>query len=273
MAIEVFNRFENKYILNVDDLYPFEKKLADYMLLDDHNASQDTYTITNLYCDTDDHYLIHSSLLKPRYKEKLRLRAYGIPSLESNVYIEIKKKVSGLVNKRRSKIVLADAYRFVTTGYLPPPQPIHNRQVLHEIEYMLRQYPLRPRLYLAYDRRAYFACDNQDLRISFDRNIRARRMALRLEAGDQGRPLIGPDQVVMEIKTAQSIPVWLTRLLTESNMYSQSFSKYGTEYIQMLDSMQDMLPLRDKEPIRSEKYGRKEETHACLTPCSAIQQP
>lgn len=273
MAIEVFNRYENKYMLDVDALYSFEKGLSDYMELDDYNKKHATYTITNLYYDTADHFLIHTSLLKPRYKEKLRLRAYGVPSLEDKVYIEIKKKVSGLVNKRRSGIVLADAYRFVTAGLLPAPQPIQNRQVFHEIAYMLQQYPLQPRLYLAYDRRAYFACTDHDLRISFDRNIRARRTALQLEVGDQGRPLITSDQVVMEIKAAQSMPVWLTRLLAEHNIYSRNFSKYGTEYVQMLDSMQRTLPLTDKDLTLSNEYRKREETIACLTPCLPLQQP
>jgi len=50
---------------------------------------------------TQDNQLIRHSVSKPRYKEKLRLRSYGVPSLDAKVYLEIKKKVNGLVNKRR----------------------------------------------------------------------------------------------------------------------------------------------------------------------------
>ena len=56
---------------------------------------QDEYgkhTISNIYFDTDEYDLIRKSLEKPIYKEKLRLRAYGIPSENSDTFIEIKKK-------------------------------------------------------------------------------------------------------------------------------------------------------------------------------------
>ena len=44
------------------------------------------------YYDTPDSLLIRRSLDKPLYKEKLRLRSYGIPSMDTTVYLEIKKK-------------------------------------------------------------------------------------------------------------------------------------------------------------------------------------
>ncbi|MNW19369.1 VTC domain protein [compost metagenome] len=65
---------------------------------DEYNKRHEFYTITNIYYDTECNTLIRNSLSKPKYKEKLRLRAYGTPNADSNVYLEIKKKVVGLVN-------------------------------------------------------------------------------------------------------------------------------------------------------------------------------
>lgn len=62
-----------------------------------------------------------------------------------------------------------------------------NKQVLKEIEYLLKLYSLEPKVYLAYDRRAMFSKNDKSLRITFDNNIRTRRYDLRLEAGDYGR--------------------------------------------------------------------------------------
>ena len=230
MAIEVFNRFENKYLLSQSILDKVQSRLSEYMELDAYNKQHDTYTIANLYYDTPDHYLIRTSLKKPAYKEKLRVRAYGVPATDEKVYVEIKKKFVGLVNKRRSALTLNEAYTFLETGNLPEEQNYQNRQVLREIAYMLETRKLCPALYLAYDRRAYFGIGQSDLRVSFDCNIRTRRYDLELEAGDYGAALLNKAQWLMEIKTAQSIPVWLSRLLAENNIYPTSFSKYGAEY-------------------------------------------
>ncbi|MEC2076319.1 polyphosphate polymerase domain-containing protein [Metabacillus fastidiosus] len=233
MAIEVFNRHEKKYMLDVDIFSKIQMRLADYMELDVYNKNNDYYTITNLYYDTADDELIRHSISKPVFKEKLRMRGYGIPSLDSKVYIEIKKKVTGIVNKRRSAMKLKEAYGFLQSGTAPLYEPYMNQQVLREIESFLTQYKLKPAVYLAYDRIAYFGKGNRDLRMSFDFNIRSRRSELMLEAGDHGQLLLGKEKVLMEIKTGNSMPLWLVRILSEHKVYPSSFSKYGAEYIQM----------------------------------------
>ncbi len=234
MAIEVFNRYENKYLLDENTFDKLRQRLSPCLELDPHNRSRDTYAITNLYYDTADSYLIRTSLQKPKYKEKLRLRAYGVPGANDLIYAEIKKKVAGLTNKRRSQLALADAYSFLAAEIIPERQPYQNPQVLQEIACLRSRQELMPALYLAYDRRAYFGAGQHDLRISFDCNIRSRRFDLTLEAGDYGQPLLDQGLWLMEIKTAQSIPVWLCRLLSEYKLYPVSFSKYGREYKQNL---------------------------------------
>lgn len=235
MAIEIFNRYEKKYLIDEDTCGKVESRLSEFMAPDGYNGGG-AYTIASLYYDTPDNHMIRTSLQKPGYKEKLRLRAYGVPSAGDRVYVEIKKKVSGLTNKRRSALALEDARVFLETGVMPEPSPCQNRQVLSEVEYILRTQTPRPALYLAYDRRAWFAADGSGLRISFDRNIRTRRYDLRLEAGSHGDPLIADGQRLMEVKSGQSIPLWLSRLLSEYEIYPTSFSKYGKEYTQTLES-------------------------------------
>ena len=113
MAIEVFNRYEHKYMLDREMYRQIVKIIEQHMEIDSHNENHKPYTIANIYYDTPDNYLIRTSLSKPEYKEKLRLRAYGIPSQESKVFLEIMKKFRGVVNKRRTKLKLAEAYNFI----------------------------------------------------------------------------------------------------------------------------------------------------------------
>lgn len=234
MAIEVFNRRESKFIINRHVYKEIEARLLEYMELDDYNKSHEFYTISNIYYDTKDNHLIRTSLSKPKYKEKLRLRAYGVPHEDEQVYLEIKKKVCGIVNKRRTALSLKEAYNFVNTGVKPELQSYMNRQVLNEIEYILKIYDLEPKVYLAYDRKALFGVRNRDLRITFDTNIRTRRYDLKLESGDYGESLLESDQWLMEVKAEKDIPVWLSKILTEYKIMPTSFSKYGNEYQKML---------------------------------------
>ena len=249
MAIEVFNRFEHKFLMDKATYEKVIKVMDEHMELDLHNKDHKPYTIANIYYDTKDDYLIRRSLDKPSYKEKLRLRAYGVPEADGKVYLEIKKKYKGIVNKRRTTLHLREAYDFTSSGVKPEIKPYMNSQVVNEIEYFLHVYKLMPKVYLAYDRIAYFEKGNPDLRISFDQNIRTRRYDLKLENGDHGEKLLGDDTYLMEIKTARAMPLWLTNMLSKLCIRRVSFSKYGTEFKQMMQGKENMSKEKMKEAV------------------------
>lgn len=230
MAIEIFNRYEHKYKLNTDTFNKVIEYMDRYMELDAYCKNHSLYTIANIYYDTADNSLIRESLSKPAYKEKLRLRSYGVPQSNSTVFLEIKKKYIGLVNKRRTSLKLSEAYDFLQTGVKPQLKPYMNGQVLNEIDYFINSRKLERKAYIAYDRLAYFERGNDDLRISFDTNIRTRREDVALEAGDFGNKLLEGDVWIMEIKTSLAKPLWLCEMLSKLEIRSSSFSKYGTEY-------------------------------------------
>ncbi len=235
MAIEIFNRFEHKYKVDDATLEKVLLTLDRHMTPDKHcGTNHGLYTIANIYYDTADNSLIRESLSKPAYKEKLRLRSYGVPNQNDTVYLEIKKKFCGLVNKRRTALRLGEAYEFLDTGKMPEMHRYMNKQVVHELEYFLKIHDLMPKVYIAYDRLAYFEKGNDDLRISFDTNIRTRRDNVALEAGDYGERLLEEGMWIMEIKTSFAKPVWLCDMLAELDLKDSSFSKYGTEYKHML---------------------------------------
>ena len=71
MAQATFERVEKKYLLNEVQYRKLRRMLTPYITADPYPE----YTITNIYFDTDNFQLIRTSLDKPMYKEKLRLRA------------------------------------------------------------------------------------------------------------------------------------------------------------------------------------------------------
>ena len=62
MAIEVFNRYEHKYMLDRETFEKVIKILDKHMDIDSHNEGHTPYTISNIYYDTPDDYLIRTSL-------------------------------------------------------------------------------------------------------------------------------------------------------------------------------------------------------------------
>lgn len=83
----VFERIEKKYLLTREKYNLLLEAIEPYMSEDDYGK----HTIGNVYYDTDTYELISRSIEKPKYKEKFRVRSYGIPKEEDKVFLEIKK--------------------------------------------------------------------------------------------------------------------------------------------------------------------------------------
>ena len=220
----VFERVERKFLLTPRQYEGLMRVLPEYMQVDQYGES----AILSLYLDTDDSLLIRRSLEKPVYKEKLRLRSYGVPREMDNVFLEVKKKVRGVVYKRRICLPLAQAMECLAQGSVPAA----GGQIGREIAYMLRRYRLRPAVLLAYDRTAYAELEPSPnrLRITIDRDIRSRQTDLDLRLGAAGELLLAPGMRLMEIKTAHAIPLWLCAVLDQNEIRPTSFSKYGRVY-------------------------------------------
>lgn len=231
MAIEVFNRCEKKYLLTKEQYEALTERINEYMVPDLYNRDKEFYQICNIYYDTIDDRLIRASIEKPVYKEKLRVRSYGAPDINDSVFVEIKKKYNGIVNKRRTSMPLIEAYDYLNRHIYPDMDNVHlNKQVFREIDYFTNYYKLVPKVYLSYDRRAYFEKNDGDFRVTFDKNITTRRYEVGLEIGSYGSQLLDENVYLMEIKINRAVPLWFTRFLSELRIYPVSFSKYGTEY-------------------------------------------
>ena len=89
-------------------------------------------------------------------------------------------------------------------------------------------------MFIAYDREAYAAADGSELRITFDTALRARSNDVDLRLGDHGAPLLPGGLYLMEIKIPGTAPLWLARLLSDNQIFSTSFSKYGAYYKQFV---------------------------------------
>ena len=223
MDNSIFQRREIKFLVDSRQRALLEQAFRGRMVPDPHGES----TICNVYYDTPDYRLVRTSLEKPVYKEKLRMRSYGRVNGEEAVFLELKKKYDGVVYKRRISLRQRDAAAYMA-GLSPLPE---GSQIGRELDYFRLFYEgLRPAVYLCYDRSAWFSSEDPDFRATFDNNIRWRREDMSLCAPVGGETLLLPSQSLFEVKTADAIPLWLVEALDAGGIRQASFSKYGEAY-------------------------------------------
>lgn len=223
----VFQRYELKYFLTRRQKERALQIMASHMAPDPFGRT----TVRNLYFDTDDYRMIRHSIDKPVYKEKLRIRSYEKSTPDSTVFVELKKKYRDVVYKRR--LLLAEHQAMAWT--CGESHSGKDSQIAREIDYCLGFYKtLHPVVFLSYEREAFFGTEETDFRVTFDEQILCRQEDLSLTSPVYGAMLLPEDTVLMELKCAGGIPLWMVRFLTSEHICKTSFSKYGTAYQRMI---------------------------------------
>ena len=226
MAITVMKRYELKYLLTGEQTAFLRQKLRGRMEADQYGKT----SIASLYYDTPTYRLIRASLEKPLFKEKIRLRSYGIATEESPVFLELKRKAYGVVYKRRVQSTLPLVNKF----FSGEGDICAGGQINSEIKTFRDYYKtLVPSCLIIYDRTAYFE-PGGDLRLTIDENPRYRTDHLTLTESMDGVSLLDEGWTILEVKVQEAMPLWLAEILSEGQIRKGSFSKYGEAYRQQL---------------------------------------
>lgn len=218
--LESFTRSEKKYLLSKEQYHLLKDKINDYIMPDKFSKSK----ISSLYYDNETNELIRRSIEKPKYKEKFRVRCYGDVKDDDLVFAEIKKKLNGVVYKRRTRAKYKDLMNGVLTC------EFEDKQVGAEIKYFAKYYKdIAPSIYISSYRTSYVSKDNPNIRITFDEDLKYRTTNLSLKENTDDKAII--DGVIMEIKVIDSYPPWLYKALDELKLYPRGFSKVGNAFI------------------------------------------
>lgn len=250
-VVSNFERKEVKYRLSESQYSQILRGLSTCMEPDSYGRSG----IESIYYDTPERAVIARSLERPRYKEKLRVRTYETDAASSVAYVELKKKVSGIVYKRRVQMSVQGACAYLAGCTYESAQiryPLagvridqalcaSQQQIAREIDAFMKRHPgLSPSMAIEVERTAWRAAQSSEgarargLRITFDEDARYRDLfagaaGYRQCAPAEGR-LIEAGEALMEVKCAGAYPLWLVDLLASCEAYPVSFSKYGEAY-------------------------------------------
>ena len=226
MAVTVMRRYEMKYLLTGEQTAYLRERLKGRMEVDKYGKTP----VATLYYDTPTYRLIRASVEKPLFKEKIRLRSYGLATEESPVFLELKRKAYGIVYKRRVETTIPLVNKFFSReGDICAPGQINREITAFRDCYRT----LVPSCLIVYDRTAYIE-PNGDLRLTIDEEPRYRTDDLTLTKSLDGVPLLDGERTDLEIKNQEAIPLWLARILSEGGITTGSFSKYGEAYRRQL---------------------------------------
>ncbi len=229
-VISVMQRYELKYILSKEQAASFTNEILKHMNIDEYGLT----SICSLYYDTPNCTLVNKSIEKPFFKEKLRLRSYGLVKDDKPVFLEIKRKLHKIVYKRRIITTEEKANQFFNND-----KPFDKTQISQELTAFKQKHRvLIPKYLIIYDRIALYQ-DNSDIRITIDKNPRYRIDDLNLHTSLEGIPLLKEGEAILEIKVQNSIPLWLVDILTKEKIYQTSFSKVGTAHLKELAKHQN----------------------------------
>lgn len=205
-------RFEFKYVLTEYQARDVIASLAGRMQLDEH-SSWDGYFVRSLYYDTRDYHFLRQKIDGEFIRMKLRLRTYDRPGAVSRVNAEIKTRIG-------EKIVKHVFPAKVQGEGLSGLRVEGSGDFLH----LCHSLCLEPKVLIDYTRLAFASKHPPYLRVTLDRDMRAKRAGMLNNAVEDMRRI--DSGTILEIKTQDEIPAWLSNLIRNHRTMAQPNSKY-----------------------------------------------
>lgn len=216
------SRREVKFLISLLQFKKLEPRLIRTMQPDASGGAGGAYRVRSLYFDTlqDDDYF--DVLMGLEARKKIRLRLY--PPNERPVKLEYKakrgvdqQKISITVSHAQALQMIGGEYAFL----MDLPDPVAP-QIYEEMA--ARAY--RPKILIEYQRQAYTAPGN-DIRITFDTNIRASLNVSELFSSSANyTSLIAEDCGVLEVKYGGFLYTYLQNILHGLDSLPNAVSKY-----------------------------------------------
>jgi len=238
----IFKRYEKKYLITQGQGDALRDICSRYMKPDKYGE----YLVQNIYYDTENWDVIRFSIEGPFFKEKLRLRCYGVSREEGALFLELKKKYNGVVYKRRLAIPVkslsGSTVRDIVAG--------GSSQISRELDFYLKANAVRERIYISYRRTAFADKKENGLRVTFDTDLAFRLDCLDFSYPGSGHGILPDGKMLMEIKTLGAIPLWMTAALCENGIYPGTFSKYGACYTDHILRQDETEPKRMEQEVK-----------------------
>ena len=228
-------RLELKYHVTAAKAEALRRAITPWCTPDSHTTGPLGYPIFSLYLDSP---LLEFHKARARGdadRVKLRIRTYG-PGTDA--WLEVKRKVRKVVHKLRAPVPRG---RAVAVAQGLEAFESGRAESIPTFQSLVARCGAEPKLTVAYMREAFASTVDSYARVTFDRNIRARRSlpsdwTLHHEStGPDWCALDGfghlddgvSSSVLLELKCETFMPRWMNDLITRFELVSTGFSKYS----------------------------------------------
>lgn len=215
------SRRELKYLVSDSEVSRIAGRLSAVMRQDAHNGDKG-YLVRSLYFDTLSDRDFEDKVDGYDKRQKIRLRVYDINADTAKLELKEKegnaqRKRSLLVNRREAQQMIEGDYTFL----------LERDETLAKYLYtfmMMNCY--RPKCVVEYDRLAFYA-DTNDIRITFDRNLRATEADFELFRSELSLyPVANRAETTMEVKYSGFLFTYMKDIINMSDRMQISNSKY-----------------------------------------------
>lgn len=240
-------RYEMKYIVGERRARAVRDLVRSYLELDEHTDPNRLhgYEIHNLYLDSPTLVLCRASMEGHGKRFKLRIRAYD-DKPTSPLFFEIKSRSNDVIFKERAAVNRAAAERLLV-GVVPSRSDLYEGRsdslpALRRFYELQQRIGAREQVRVSYMREAYVSPGSNDLRVTFDRAVVARKhpnsMAFWPDERRFHRPITG---VILELKFTDRLPVWMCEMVRMFDLQRLSMAKY----VAGVEAVMDGQPYRE----------------------------
>lgn len=233
-------RFEKKYLVHNSQLDNLRSRLIPF-LRPDHLAGIEKfgypeYTVRSIYFDSPDKKSVSEKISGVEERKKLRVRGYDDLHKDSQVFLEVKRKIGNRIHKNRSLIPFVELERFLVFG----PDDALSAELKSKSQlddamrfmYHLKRNNMAPLNLIVYEREAYHGKFNSDIRITVDKNIRSKNYPnLKDLYRNDNQTFIWDNHFILEVKYFEPpMPGFVKTIIEDFKLQAQALSKYAEGY-------------------------------------------
>ena len=204
-------RHELKFYIGTPQYLALKSSLKGVMHTDPHAVKNGgEYAIRSLYFDTVFDTAYYDKINGVKDRDKYRIRIYNYS--DSEIFMECKTKVGGLISKRSVKIPRSLADQLIAAD--PTGLEFTRSGLLRDVFREMRLNLLHPAVIVDYDREP-FIHPAEDVRITFDKNVRTGLNSVDM-FNDQvpTLPVMDHGEIILEVKYNRILPQHLANVIS-----------------------------------------------------------
>lgn len=214
-------RVEDKYNCTATELITLQARIGAVLRSDQNEGGSEGYSITSLYFDDFRDSCLRDTEDGVNRRNKYRIRIYN--NALNVIKLEVKTKQDNRILKHSRSISIAQMKRLMNGECIEDDASAEDPATLFNLA--IRTQGLRPRVIVSYERKA-FVYEPGNVRITFDRNIRACGRVEEFGQKNISYEFLREYDKVLEVKYDEFIPDFLLQLLELGNMRQTAYSKY-----------------------------------------------